>query len=420
MTGPDHRPGSERRVSRRAVLGGIGAAGGLLGAAALPGVAGAASTTSTTEASAARAAARIVPFHGRHQAGIADPAPRHVTVAAFDVTAADRAGLRTLLDAWTIAAERMTRGLPAGPILDVTRPPNDPGEAMGLGPAGLTITVGVGTSLFVGPRAARFGLDDRRPAALADLPTFRGDALEARWGDGDLIVQACSDDAQVAFHAIHALTLTGVGLVRPRWAIDGFLGTPRGTETPTPRNLLGFKDGTVNPTAAQLDRVVWAGNEPRWMRNGSYLVMRRIRIDLAKWDAEALDDQEETIGRVRSTGAPLTGGTETSAPILRGKGSEAIPANAHIRVASPSVNGGARILRRGYNYSAGATADGQLDAGLLFLAYQRDPREQFVPIQARLAAQDALRDYTTAVGSGVYAILPGVRAGGSYADSLLG
>jgi deferrochelatase/peroxidase EfeB len=413
-------PEPRRTVSRRAVLGGLGAAGGLLGAAALPGVAGAAATSSTDRPEGARAGARIVPFHGRHQAGIADPAPRHATVAAFDVLADDAAGLRTLLDAWTSAAERMTRGLPAGPILDVTRPPNDPGEAMGLGPAGLTITVGVGPSLFVGARAARYRLATQRPAALADLPAFAGEALVDRWCGGDLVVQACSDDAQVAFHAVHALAMTGVGLVRPRWSVDGFLGTGRGTESATPRNLLGFKDGTVNPSPAQFDRVVWAGDERRWMRDGSYLVMRRVRLDLAKWDAEALDDQEEIIGRVRSTGAPLSGGTETTAPRLRGPGSDAIPANAHIRLASPAMNDGARILRRGYNYSAGTTADGALDAGLLFLAYQRDPREQFVPIQTRLAASDALNDYLTTVGSGVYAILPGVREGGSYADSLLG
>lgn len=416
MTEPTGDAGDPtRRLSRRALLGGIGAAGGLLGAAAMPGLA-----ASAADRGPRGGPNRTVPFHGRHQAGISDPAPRHVTVAAFDVTAGERSDLRTLLDAWTLAAERMTRGLPAGPTLDVTRAPNDPGEAMGLGPSGLTITVGVGPSMFVGARAARFGLATQRPTALADLPPFAGDALEARWSDGDLVVQACSDDAQVAFHAIHALSVTGAGLVTPRWTLDGFLGSPRGTETPTPRNLLGFKDGTVNPTPAQFDRIVWAGDEPRWMRNGSYLVMRRIRIDLAKWDAEALDDQEETIGRARSTGAPLSGGTETSAPILRGRGSEAIPASAHIRVASPSANDGARLLRRGYNYSAGTTPDARLDAGLLFLAYQRDPRRQFIPIQTRLAAEDALNDYVTVVGSGLYAILPGVRPGGSYADSLLG
>ncbi|MFM7270940.1 MAG: iron uptake transporter deferrochelatase/peroxidase subunit [Actinomycetes bacterium] len=419
MDEPVH-PEPRRTLSRRAVLGGIGAAGGLLGAGVLPGVAGAASTTSTTRPPDARTQARTIPFHGRHQAGIADPAPRHATVTAFDVTAADRAGLRTLLDAWTISAERMARGLPAGPNLDVTRPPNDPGEAMGLGPSGLTITVGVGPSLFSGTNGRRFGLTARRPEPLADLPAFAGDALVERWSGGDLIVQACSDDAQVAFHAIHALTVTGAGLARARWTVDGFLGTPRGTESPTPRNLLGFKDGTANPSPAQFDRVVWAGERPSWMRNGTYLVVRRIRLDLAKWDAEALDDQEETIGRVRSTGAPLSGGTEETAPRLRGPGSDAIPANAHIRLAAPAMNDGARILRRGYNYSAGATADGALDAGLLFLAYQRDPREQFVPIQTRLAASDALNDYLTTVGSGVYAVLPGVREGGSYADALLG
>jgi deferrochelatase/peroxidase EfeB len=398
------------------VLGGLGAAGGLLGVGALPGPAGAApgSRTRTTTTS------RVVPFHGRHQAGIADPAPRHTTVAAFDVTASDRAELRHLLDAWTIAAARMTRGLPAGPVLDATRAPNDPGEAMGLGPSGLTITLGVGPSLLSGETGARFGLADRRPAELADLPPFEGDALVDRWSGGDLLVQACSDDAQVAFHAIHALTATGAGLARARWTLDGFLGTSRGTESPTPRNLMGFKDGTVNPKPAQFDRVVWAGDEPRWMRDGSYLVVRRIRMDLAQWDAETLDDQEETIGRVRSTGAPLTGGTETSAPILRGPGSDRILPSAHVRVVSAAANGGARILRRGYNYSAGATDTGALDAGLLFLAYQRDPREQFVPLQTRMATTDALRTYLTTVGSGVYAVLPGVRPGGSYADPLLG
>lgn len=404
------------RVSRRAVLGGLGAAGGLLGAGALTGVAGAATPPRNRTADPSR----VVPFHGRHQAGIADPAPRHATVAAFDVTASDRAGLRHLLDAWTIAAERMTRGLPAGPVLDVTRAPNDPGEAMGLGPSGLTITLGVGPSLLTGEPGARFGLAARRPAPLADLPAFEGDALVDRWSGGDLIVQACSDDAQVAFHAIHALASTGAGLARPRWSLDGFLGTSRGTESPTPRNLMGFKDGTVNPGRAQFDRVVWAGDEPAWMRHGSYLVVRRIRMDLAQWDAETLDDQEETIGRIRSTGAPLTGGTETSAPVLRGPGAERIRPDAHIRVASPAANGGARLLRRGYNYSAGTTDTGALDAGLLFLAYQRDPRQQFVPIQSRIASSDALRTYLTTVGSGVYAVLPGVRPGGSFADALLG
>jgi len=416
VDGPTDDGTTAPQVSRRAVLGGLGAAGGLVGLGALPGVAGAAPGAG----SRSNGTARVVPFHGRHQAGITDPAPRHATVAAFDVTATDLAGLRSLLDAWTIAAERMTRGLPAGPVLDVTRAPNDPGEAMGLGPSGLTITVGVGPSLLSGASGARFGLSTRRPAPLADLPAFEGDALVDRWSDGDLIVQACSDDAQVAFHAVHALAVTGAGLVRVRWSIDGFLGTPRGTESPTPRNLMGFKDGTVNPEPAQFDRVVWAGDEPRWMRGGSYLVVRRIRMDLAAWDAETLDDQQETIGRIRSTGAPLTGGTESSAPILRGRGSQAIPAGAHIRVASPAANGGARLLRRGYNYSAGTTEAGDLDAGLLFLAYQRDPREQFVPIQRRLATADALRTYVTAVGSGVYAVLPGVRPGGSYADPLLG
>ncbi len=416
VDGPTDDRTTPSRVSRRAVLGGLGAAGGLLGVGALPGVAGAASGAGTPGSTTSR----VVPFHGRHQAGIVDPAPRHATVAAFDVTAADRSGLRSLLEAWTIAAERMTRGLPAGPVLDATRSPNDPGEAMGLGPSGLTITLGIGASLLSGDHAARFGLLGRRPAALADLPPFEGDALVERWSGGDLVVQACSDDAQVAFHAIHALAVTGAGLVRTRWSLDGFLGTSRGTESPTPRNLMGFKDGTVNPAPAQFDRIVWADAEPRWMRGGSYLVVRRIRMDLAQWDAETLDDQEETIGRIRSTGAPLSGGTETSAPILRGPGSDRILPSAHIRVVSPAANRGARLLRRGYNYSAGATETGALDAGLLFLAYQRDPREQFVPLQARMATTDALRTYLTTVGSGVYAVLPGVRPGRSYADLLLG
>lgn len=394
-------------ITRRRLLGTLGAAGavGAVGAVGGLGASSVAGINAEAVGASPLPSQSIISFHGEHQAGIANPAPSHAVVAAFDVTAPDRAALQALLESWSLAASRMTRGLPAGPSLNTTRLPNDPGEAMGLAPSALTITLGVGASLFGTPEQDRFGLASKRPSNLIDLPAFKGDALEAQWSGGDLVVQACADDEQVAFHAIHALAARSTAFVKLRWMQSGFLGTSNTSSARPPRNLLGFHDGIVNPSGADLESVVWVNSgDQAWMRNGTYLVARRIRTDLTKWDAEVLEEQQEVIGRVRSTGARLD--------------NKSRPAAAHVVQASPEKNDGARILRRAFNYSAGVLPDGSLDAGLVFLGFGNNPQRQFVAIQQRLSEHDALSDYITHVGSSIFAILPGAKRGEYLGQSL--
>ncbi len=363
------------------------------------------------------AGARVA-FHGTHQAGIVTPAQDRLCFAAFDLTTTSRDELRGLTRAWTDAAARMCAGKQVGHGPDdPNAPPADTGEALGLPPSHLTVTFGFGTSLFDG----RFGLANRRPAQLADLPFFAGDELEDDRSGGDIAVQACADDPQVAFHAVRNLARIGRGAVVMRWSQLGFGRTSTTSRSQsTPRNLMGFKDGTNNiklEDKTALKQHVWAGggDEPGWMRDGTYLVTRRIRMLIEVWDRASLLDQEATMGRVKDSGAPLGEKDEFDDVDLEAKspsGGPVIPTDAHIRLAGPSTNRGERILRRGYSFTDGMDPRlGQLDAGLFFISYQRDPRKQFVPIQQRLAQVDALNEYIKHTGSGLYACPRGVRAG---------
>jgi deferrochelatase/peroxidase EfeB len=404
------------RFSRRRLLLGAGAAGA---AVALGG-------TELERVLTGGDSPRTVPFHGPHQAGIATPAQDRLVFAAFDVTAPRVSDVRDLLRDWTDAAALMTAGEPAGPVDgQPLSPPEDTGEAAGLAPSRLTITFGFGPTLF----DHRFGLGAQRPAALADLPAFAGDALDPNRSGGDLCVQACADDPQVAFHAVRNLARIGRGLVVLRWTQLGFgrtSSTSRAQETP--RNLMGFKDGTNNiklEDEDELAREVWVGDGdgPAWMTGGSYLVARRIRMLIEVWDRASLTDQEQTIGRAKTSGAPLGKRAEHDDVDLdaRGEdGSPLVPVDAHVRLAGPEVNDGIRILRRGYSFTDGIDPRlGQLDAGLFFLAFQRDPRRQFVPLQRRLARNDALNEYITHNGSALFAVPPGVSPGGFVGETLL-
>lgn len=366
-------------------------------------------------------AEQTVPFHGRHQAGIATPAQDRLHFAAFDVEDGLRADdLRELMRAWSRAAERLTAGQPVGDANhEALTPPQDTGEALGLTPARLTVTFGMGPSLFDG----RFGLAAHRPAPLRDLPALPGDELDPERSGGDLCVQACADDPQVAFHAVRNLARIGRGAVTLRWSQLGFGRTSSTSRAQaTPRNLMGFKDGTANlkaEDAEALDRHVWvAGDragEPPWLRGGSYLVARRIRILIEVWDRTSLGDQEQTIGRHKASGAPL--GERDELATLR---VDRLPADSHVRLAAPSTNGGAALLRRGYSFTDGLDDRlGQLDAGLFFLSYQRDPGA-FVRVQRQLGANDALNEYIKHVGSGVFLMPPGAQRGGWIGQSLLG
>ena len=410
-------------VSRRKLLG-VVAGGGVLGVAA----SGTAAAMAKVPAAYAADMRMATPFDGEHQAGIVSPQQDRLQFAAFDVLTTDRAALRELLAEWTATARRLTQGREVrtggGTSGTLDAPPDDTGEAIGLPAAGLTVTFGVGPSLF----DDRFGLADRRPAALVDLPHFASDDLDPERTGGDLCIQACAYDEQVALHAIRNLARMGAGVVRMRYVQLGHVRTTgvqaAGT---TPRNLMGFKDGTSNLDSTRDALVadqVWVqpGDGPAWMTGGSYLVSRRIRMTIETWDRTSLREQEAVFGRSKVTGAPLSGGNEQSEPDFAAAGpggGPAIPVDAHVRLAHPSHNGGAQLLRRGYNYADGLDRTGYLDAGLFFLAYQRDPRTQFVRIQQRLAATDSLNEYIRHVGSGIWAVPPGPAPGRPWAAALL-
>ena len=418
------------RVSRRGLLGaGVGAGLGAVGAGA-----GVRLASSSADDAGTSSAARTHPFRGRHQGGIVTPAQDRLHFAAFDVTTDSRAELVALLEAWTDAAERMTRGLGAGPTGatsgDYDLPPEDTGETIGLPPSGLTITVGFGPTLFRDEHGRdRFGIADRRPAALQPLPHFAGDDLDPARSGGDLCVQACADDPQVAVHAIRNLARIGFGTVSVRWSQLGFGRTSStSTRQSTPRNLFGFKDGTANIKAEErsaVDAHVWVaeGDDPGagWLAGGSYLVARRLNMAIEVWDRQSLADQEGFIGRTKAEGAPLSGGREHSRPDFTSTGADGspvIPVDAHVAVVHPDHNGGARMLRRGYNFVDGSNPLGGLDAGLFFLAFVRDPRSQFIPVQERMSRHDAMVEYLRVTGSALFAVPPGALPGEHLGQSL--
>ncbi|MEV6024020.1 iron uptake transporter deferrochelatase/peroxidase subunit [Streptomyces sp. NPDC052036] len=395
--------------SRRALIG-WGGAGLALGAAAAGGAVAAVKAGNDVDPAAAEAGG-AVQFHGAHQAGIATPVQDRLHFAAFDVKTDDRAEFVQLLKDWTAAARRMTAGRTVGEGAYgglAEAPPDDTGEALGLKPSRLTLTIGFGPSFF-----EKFGLRDQRPEALVDLPPFPGDNLDSSRTGGDLCVQACADDPQVAVHAIRNLARIGFGKVAIRWSQLGFGKTSSTTpDAQTPRNLMGFKDGTRNIAGTEPDRLkkfVWVqdGDGDRnaaWMTGGSYLVARRIRMNIETWDRTSLQEQEDVFGRDKGEGAPVGKAKEHDEPFLK-----AMKPDAHVRLAHPDSNSGITILRRGYSFTDGTDGLGRLDAGLFFLAYQRDPRKGFVPLQRKLSASDALNEYIQHVGSAVFAVPPGVR-----------
>ncbi|MFC7220051.1 iron uptake transporter deferrochelatase/peroxidase subunit [Streptomyces polyrhachis] len=405
--------------SRRAVLG-WGGAGLALGAAAAGGAALATGGGEDRTVNAAGSGAAVA-FHGGHQAGIATPVQDRLHFAAFDVKTKDRAELVRLLKDWTRAAERMCAGREVGEgaisALDAA-PPDDTGEALGLKPSRLTLTIGFGPTLFERDGEDRFGLRAARPEALVELPHFPGDNLDPARSGGDLCVQACADDPQVAVHAIRNLARIGFGKVTVRWSQLGFGKTSSTTpDAQTPRNMMGFKDGTRNiagTDTAKLRKHVWVdGRDEKgaaaWMAGGSYLVARRIRMHIETWDRTSLREQEDVIGRDKGEGAPFGKQKEHDEPLLK-----AMLPDSHVRLAHPDTNGGAMMLRRGYSFTDGTDGLGRLDAGLFFLAYQRDVRDAFIPVQGRLARKDALMEYLQHVGSGVFAMPPGVVDTGDW------
>jgi len=413
---------SETQVSRRKLLGFAGAGVALAGAGAAAGI----GIDKATSASA-QAAVSTVDFHGANQAGIVTPIQANLHFAALDVTTKDRAKLQQLLKTWTDAARRMTTGqevVPNGAIGgSAEAPPGDTGEALDLPASNLTITIGFGPSLFDG----RFGLAAKRPPQLIDLPAFPKDKLEAARSGGDLCIQACADDPQVAVHAVRNLVRLGFGVTEVRWSQLGFGRSSSTSRTQqTPRNLFGFKDGTNNVKGEDADVLrdqVWATADDgqAWMAGGTFLVARRIRMHIETWDREPLAGQEQIIGRTKGSGAPLGQSAEYDEVDLQVGGKDGAPLvaeDAHIRLASHQTLNGVRILRRGYNFVDGSDGVGHLEAGLFFLAFNRDTRKQYVPMQQALSSKDAMMEYVQHTGSAHFAVPPGVSATGYWGEGL--
>lgn len=417
----------EKNVSRRDILksAGIGGLGVLIGASGLGGVMAAADRLDTFKA---RGKSELtIPFYGKHQAGIATPKQDHLYFAALDVTTESRQELKELFKEWTAAAADMTAGALIGkPQENGYIPPADTGEAAGLEQARLTITFGVGPTLFNKAGTDRFGLGGRQPKELKKLPVFQLDALDEAWSEGDLCIQVCSDDAQVNFHAVRNLVRIARGKAVLRWGQEGFQGKGRPkADRETPRNLFGFKDETVNLSmdrAKEFNENVWvqSGDGPAWMTGGSYLVVRKIQMHIEVWDRTTLNAQEGTFGRHRATGAPL-GKKDEFAPLSLDRqdaaGTPVIPQTAHVRLAHGE--GAEKLLRRSYSYSNGMSVNtGTFDAGLLFMCYQRKPSRQFIPVQKRLAKSDKLNEYITHRGSAIFACLPGAHKGSWIGEAL--
>ncbi|HSK59958.1 MAG TPA: iron uptake transporter deferrochelatase/peroxidase subunit [Actinomycetospora sp.] len=404
-----------RGFSRRRLLGWTGAGAAVAGVGAVAGF-----TAGAAEPAPPDPAARVVPFRGVHQAGLATPAQDRLHFVALDLTTTDRAAVASLLRRWTTAAERMTVGAEAAPGGAVNRnpeaPPSDTGEALGLPASSLTITLGIGGSLL-----DKLGVP--RPPEMAELPPFTGDQLVPALSGGDLCLQACADDPQVAVHAVRNLVRTGFGTTAVRWSQLGFGRTSSTSTTQqTHRNLFGFKDGTNNLKAedgALLDEHVWVppAQGPAWLAGGTYLVARRIRMHVETWDRTSLAEQESLTGRTKGEGAPIGQPREFDLPDLGP--TSPIGEDAHIRLASAQNLGGVRIMRRGYNFVDGSDGSGHLDAGLFFVAFMRDPHRQFVPMQSALARRDKMMEYIEHTSSAVFAVPPGLREGAYWGQTLL-
>lgn len=414
-------------VTRRNLLVGGGAVAAV-GVAA--GVAGAAvrAALASNPADAAGSPSAAIEFQGEHQAGIVTPAQDRLHFVAFDVITDSRDALVRMLKDWSAAAARMTAGRDAGPVGAVAgvaeAPPDDTGEALDLPPSGLTLTIGFGPTLFrTADGRDRFGIAAKRPAALIDLPHFAGDQLQPEISGGDIGVQACAHDPQVAVHAIRNLARIGFGVVSVRWSQLGFGRTSSTSVTQsTARNLFGFKDGTANLKAEDTAKVIdqlWAqrGDGADWMDGGSYAVIRKIAMRIETWDRTPLGEQEDIIGRTKGVGAPQGKADEFDEPdftATRPDGATKILETAHVRLAHPSRHDGAMLLRRGYNFVDGSDGLGRLSAGLFFIAYQRDPRRQFVPIQTALSRNDTMNEYIRHTSSAIFACPGGVRDSGDF------
>ena len=345
-----------------------------------------------------------ISFYGKHQAGITTPMQKNIYFVVLDLHTKDKEEIIQLFKDWTDYSEKLVNGdLVKKDGSNALLPPSDTGETVGLNPYRLTLTFGVSASFLT-----KLGLEKKRPKLFRDLPAFPKEQLREQYTGGDIVIQACADDEQVAFHAVRNLIRKGRNKVTMKWSQSGFAAI--GDRMETPRNLFGFKDGTANVTTEKdFDKVVWADSQD-WMKNGSYMAVRRIIMHLETWDRTNLQEQENTFGRYKESGAPFGKQNEFDEVDL-----SLLPVDSHVRLAK-EVD--LPILRRSYSYSDGIDPKtGQFDAGLLFIAFQKDP-DRFVKIQTNLGADDKMNEYVTHIGTGLFACFGGVKEGGYIGQDL--
>jgi deferrochelatase/peroxidase EfeB len=416
MADHDAETGDPRSpVSRRGLITGIAggfAAGAVAGAGSAAAFAGARTPAAAQDESEVVDLTRSHPFYGSgHQSGIETEQQRYSVYMTFDLTTPLPSDLQVLLARWSGAIAQMMRGLPIGSVepTGTGAVALDTGEAYELSPASLTVTLGLGPGVF----DERYGLAAKKPKHLAALPDLPSDQLLKAGTGGDLSLQACADDPQVAYHAIRDLTRMARGVATTRWTVFGFGRASAGKGQTTPRNLMGFKDGTRNiKEPADFSKFVWVGDDQAWTRGGSYQIARKIQMNIETWDADPIGDQQDVFGRTKAVGAPLTGKREFDTPDFTEKadGATVIPQTSHVSLAAHENNGGVKILRRGYNYTDGLNQYGLLDAGLLFIAYVNDP-QHFITLQTKLGGVDRLNEYIQHIGSGIFFTPRAPRAG---------
>lgn len=394
---------SKKKISRRDFLkkAGLTGAGAVLGASAIGSVL---ANKVENEKDIAEGDEKIS-FYGAYQSGITTPTQKNVYFVVLDLHSTKKDEVIQMFKDWTEYSRKLMNGdLVAEELKNHYLPPKDTGEVLGLNPYRLTLTFGITPSFL-----EKMNLNDKKIDKFKNLPPFAREQLKEKYTGGDICIQACADDEQVAFHAIRNLIRKARSTITMKWSQSGF--TAIGNRKETPRNLFGFKDGTANvKTEEKYKDIIWV-KDNSWLNNGSYLFVRRIQMHLETWDRTNLNEQENTFGRYKISGAPFGGKDEFDTVDLEKKDSDGkplIPVDSHVRLAKQP---GVEIYRRSYSYSDGIDeTTGQFDSGLLFLAFQKDPNA-FITIQNSLGTEDKMNEYITHVGSGLFACFGGVKEG---------
>ncbi|MBE6183906.1 MAG: deferrochelatase/peroxidase EfeB [Bacillus sp. (in: Bacteria)] len=404
----DHKSGvSRREMLKISAIAGAGIAVGASGLASILDV------TDKANAKKVQVNDSRIPFYGKHQAGIITPQQTYMYIASFNLDTDEKSEVIALFQQWTKFADLISNGHTFKNSDNHLLPPDDTGEATGLGASRLTVTFGVGPTFFKKGGKDRYGIAHKKPKHLKEIPHMAHDSLDSSYCGGDVVLQVCADDQQVAFHGIRNFIRLATGTASIKWLEEGFIQAPKNE---TPRNLFGFKDGTANKehfSKEGYNNVVWAAkDEPEWMQNGSYLGYRKIQMLIEIWDRSSLQDQEDTFGRKKASGAAY-GKKHEFDPVNVKK----MPADAHVRLAKET---GQQIHRRAYSYTLGMDSKtGTVNAGLLFICFTQNPEKQMIPMLKVLGEKDALNEYTKHIGSAMFACPGGLKQGMYFGQTIL-